>query len=226
MTAVRESGYYGLVSANCGGLLKIFSSPAGKGEGYPAVMDRGYSVRGTTGTVFHSFLLSRANEAKMDENGALEITASFRFGSYLFPGPLVRILLDAVSSVPGGYRLVKSGIDLIRRRKKASFQLTAVPGRVSPWRLKRTITFSPDLVVVRDEITAKEERGDWEIEIDLEERDGSRVIGRPLSGLEDELRRALAARGKAVVEKEFRSTASGMKVAGRCLTPVAPAGGE
>ena len=128
-----------------------------------------------------------------------------------------------MSSVPGGYHLVKSGIDLIRRRKKASFQLTAVPGRISPWRLKRTITFSPDLVVVRDEITSEEGRGDWEIAIDLEERDGSRVVGRPLSGLEDELRRALAARGRAVVEKELRPTASGVKVTGRCLTPGARA---
>jgi len=63
--------------------------------------------------------------------------------------------------MPGGYHLVKSGVDFFRRRKKASFRIDRGPGRISPWRLKRTITFRPDLVLVRDEIKTEEGRGGW-----------------------------------------------------------------
>jgi hypothetical protein len=125
------------------------------------------------------------------------------------------MVLAVVGSLPGGYLLLKKGVDFIRRRKKASLQLTSVAGAASAWQLERTIEFHNDRVLVRDCIRAGKDRAGVAIEIELEKSYDSRVISRPLTSLEADLGRELAERGEARVEKELIFTSAGIEVFGR-----------
>ncbi len=238
LAAVRGEGYYAVVSLFRGGLVKAFASPGSAESGYSCCLDRGYTLRpaagatatatgtatGTAGATLlrpaagatiHSFLFSLGNPVWEPEKATLKIQGSFRRGSYFFPGRLARGVLAAVGALPGGYLLLKKGVDFIRRRKKASLQLTSAAGAVSDWRLERRIDFFEGRIQVRDRIRAGKERGGAAVEIELEETSDSRVTGRPLVPLEADLGRALSERGEASIEKELIFTPAGIEVSGR-----------
>lgn len=226
LAAIRGEGYYAVVSLFRGGLVKAFASPGGGGAGYSTCLDRGYTVRPPAGPAVHSFLLTDGSPAGEWGAGPLEVAAAFRRGSYFFPGRLARGVLAAVGALPGGYRLLKKGVDFIRRRKKASLQLTSVSRAASNWRLEREIEFLDRRILVRDRIRAGQEQSGAAIEIALEESSDSRVTGRPLVSLAADLGRELAERGEARVEKELNFNPTGIEITGQLSTspgPVRPA---
>ncbi len=149
------------------------------------------------------------------EGGTLEIGGAFRRANYFFPGRLARTALSVVGALPGGYLLLKKGVDFIRRRKKASLQLTSAAGAASAWRLERSIEFPAGRILVRDRLVAGEGRSGVTAAIELETAADSLVTARPLGRLEDELSRSLRERGEATVEKELIFTSSGIEVTGK-----------
>ncbi len=240
LAAVRGEGYYAVISLARGGMIKAFASPGSAESGYSSCLDRGYTLRpaaGATaptadrvtgkdtagagllrpaaGAALHSFLISTGIPVWEREGGALEIVASFRRGSYFFPGFFSRALLAVLGALPGGYLILKKGVDFIRRRKKASLQLTSSAGAVSDWRLERRIEFDHDRIQVRDRIISPPGRPAAKLEIELEEAVDSRVTGRPLIELEGETTRKLGERDEIGIEKVLIFTPAGIEVSGR-----------
>jgi hypothetical protein len=198
---VRRPVYYALASGDCGGVLKVYPSPQESPENDLGCHDLGYTITTPSEKELHSYRLSRENEIVNRPEGVLEVTASFRAGSYFFPHLLARSLLQLVSALPGGYLLIKKGIDVVRSRKKASFQLSAVSGDASPWSLNRSIRFGDDSVEVIDEIMPLENDSGVLAAMDLEIREGGRVIRRSSSGREREMGEILRGGNGVRIEK-------------------------
>ncbi len=53
-----------------------------------------------------------------------------------------RVLLRTLSSIPLGYLLIKKGVDCLRRKRNASFQLQAISGEAAGGTVKREIFFA------------------------------------------------------------------------------------
>ncbi len=227
LAAVRGGDYYAVISLSRGGLLKAFPYPRGGRADFPSCLDRGYTLRRSAGATatLHSCLLSPGIPLRESEAGSLEVVASFRRAGYFFPGRLSRAALAVIGSLPYGYLLLKKGVDFVRRRKKASLQLTGPSGAASDWRLERRIEFLPDRIRVGDRVSAGSGRNGAGISIELEEALDSRVTGRPLSSLEDELNLELARRGEVLIEKELIFTPAGIEVAGGLVPPPAQCSG-
>jgi len=169
----------------------------------------------TAGATFHSFLLSTGTPVRESEDGSLEVATSLCRMRYFFPGRFSRLVLSAVGSLPGGYLLLKKGVDFVRRRKKASLQLTAAAGAASDWRLERKLEFTSGRIIMRDRLLAGEGRSGAAVAIELETASDSLVTDRPLAGLEEELSRILRERGEASIEKELIFTPAGIEITGR-----------
>lgn len=198
LVAVKTANYYVVCAGKSGGLAKVFSE-----RGDLSFQDRGYTLTAADQAARSSFRLGPDNSVSWSDKGDMEVTASFREGSYFFPHPLARLLLKVVSRLPGGYLMVKKGIDFIRRRKNASFQLTAVSGRPSSRILKRTIIFQEGSVRILDEISGKEGEGVLRAMIEVEVKTDGLISERPAAGDEDYLSEILSRSAGARVEKEI-----------------------
>lgn len=211
LMALRAPGYYAVCGCKHGGLLKIFSSSREDAAAAPGCNDLGYTIRLESGQKLHSFLLASGSEVEFAADDSLRVTAGFRTASYFFPHLLARLLLKICGLIPGGYLLVKKGSDFIRRRKKASFQLTAVPGKASGWVLKRSVSFGDGSIRVRDEIASDGSRPDA-VEIEVELRKGALVTGRPGSELRKKLLALIRSGKKVAVEKTFTPAPDEVKI--------------
>ena len=198
LAAVKTARYYAVSAGKSGGLVKVF--PEG---GDLSLQDRGYTLALPGRTPLSSFRLGPDNSVSWSDDGRMEVTASFREGSYFFPHPLARLLLEVVSRLPGGYLLVKKGVDFIRRRKNASLQLTAVSGRSSSRTLTRSIIFQDESVKIRDEISGRDEGDTIRAAIEVEIKTDGLISGRPAAGEEARLGEILNGSGGARVEKEI-----------------------
>lgn len=198
LAVVKTGRYYAVIAGKSGGLVKLF--PEG---GDIAVQDRGYTLTTQDQSKLSSFRLSSGNTVSQTGEGRINIDASFREGSYYFPHPLARLLLKIGSQLPGGYLLVKKGVDFIRRRKNASLQLTAVSGRASAWRLKRTIDFQEEGADIRDEIIGEPGQRVKSAAIELEVKTEGLISSLPAEDKQDRLREIINGSGRAKVEKKI-----------------------
>lgn len=198
LAAVKTARYYAVSAGKSGGLVKVFSVG---GDLY--FQDRGYTLTVPCHTTQSSFRLSPDNNISWSDEGRMKVSASFREGSYFFPHPLARLLLKVISRLPGGYLIVKKGIDFIRRRKNASFQLTAVSGRASSRRLDRTITFKDESLQIMDEISGEEGESALRALIEVEVKTNGLISARPVAGDEAGLSEILGGSGGVRVEKEI-----------------------
>jgi hypothetical protein len=198
LSAVKTARYYAVSAGKSGGLVKVF--PEG---GDLSLQDRGYTLTGPDLTPLSSFRLCSENTVSWSDEGRMEVMASFREGSYFFPHPLARLLLKVVSRLPGGYLLVKKGVDFIRRRKNASLQLTAVSGRASSRTLTRTIIFQEESVKILDEISGRDEGDTIRAAIEVEIKTDGLISARPAAGESARLGEILNGSGGAKVEKEI-----------------------
>jgi len=198
LLAVKTARYYAVSAGKSGGLVKVF--PEG---GDLSLQDRGYTLTRPVHTPMSSFRLSSANTVSWSDEGRLEIAASFREGSYFFPHPLARLLLKVVSRLPGGYLLVKKGVDFFRRRKNASLQLTAVSGQASSRNLKRTIIFQDESVEVLDELSGRDGADNLRASLEVEIKTDGLISSRPAAGDELRLSDILNGSGGARVEKKI-----------------------
>ncbi len=210
LLAVKEKDYYAVAGCRNGGLLKVFPV-AGEGG---SCLDSGYTVSTPDGKKLRSSSRAGDNEIGPRPDGGVEVKARFRPAGYFFPHPLARLLLKLISAVPGGYRVVKKGIDRVRRKKQASFQLAAVSGEPSRWTLQRTIAFREGEVSIVDRIDPGGSPVS-PVEIDLEVREKGLIVSRPLAGRKEELRECLASGNRVVVEKVIKTTDSGIEVSFR-----------
>ncbi len=211
LLAVGEKDYYAVAGCRNGGLLKVFPV-AGEGRAAEiACLDSGYTVSTPDGRKLRSSSRAGDNEIGPRPDGGVEVKARFRPTGYFFPHPLARLLLKLVSAVPGGYLIVKRGIDRVRRKKQASLQLAAVPGGPSRWSLQRTIAFREGEVSVEDRIDPGGSRVS-PVEIDLEIREKGLTANRPLSNREEELKDRLSSDGRVVVEKVIKPKEGGIEV--------------
>jgi len=198
LAVVKTARYYAVSAGKSGGLVKVFPN-----VGDISFQDRGYTLALPGRTPLSSFRLGPDNSVSWSDDGRMEVTASFREGSYFFPHPLARLLLKIVSCLPGGYLLVKKGVDFIRRRKNASLQLTAVSGRSSSWTLTRSIIFQDELVKIRDEISGRDEGNTIRAAIEVEIKTDDLISAHPVVGEETRLGEILNGSGGARVEKEI-----------------------
>lgn len=179
LLAVKTENYYAVASGPAGGLLKVYSLLSPGREENRLFRDLGYTVLPGSGTALRSFLISRENRTQWDGNSRLRVTAAFRQASYFFPKAPARFLLRLVSALPGGYLLIKKAVDLIRRRKGASLQLTSVAGSSAGPTLNRTIVFREDSIRVEDEIEGFSPSGDSRIAARLDKSAGGLTIWKP-----------------------------------------------
>ncbi len=212
--AVRTETYYALVSGARGGLLKLYPYPQSNPDNDLGYHDQGYTIVTSLGENMHSCRLALDNRVDNRPDGGLEVTASFRSGVYFFPHPSARFLLRLISAVPGGYLLIKKGVDFIRRRKQSSLQLSAVSGEASPWILKRLLRFEKDTVVIRDEIMTGEDDASRRVNEDFEIRAGAHVITRPSPAFGKDILSRLGGSGPAVIKKTVRPGSGGIDFAG------------
>ncbi len=198
LAAVKTARYYAVSAGKSGGLVKVFSE-----GGDLSFQDRGYTLTAQDQKSRSSFRLGPDNTVSWSDEGEMKVTASFREGSYYFPHPLARFLLKSISSLPGGYLIVKKGIDFIRRRKNASFQLTAVSGRASSRRLNRTITFKDESIEIVDEISGEVGEGSLKAMIEVEVKTNGLISTRPAVGDEARLSEILSGSGGVKIEKKI-----------------------
>jgi hypothetical protein len=198
LAAVKTSRYYAVSAGKSGGLVKVF--PEG---GDLSFQDRGYNLTAQDQKSRSSFRLGPDNTVSWSDEGEMKVSASFREGSYFFPHPLARLLLKIVSRLPGGYLIVKKGIDLIRRRKNASFQLSAVSGRASSRRLDRMISFKDESIQILDEISGEEGESSLRALIEVEVKTNGLISARPGEGDEDRLSEILSGSEGVKIEKEI-----------------------
>jgi len=208
LAAVKTSRYYAVSAGKSGGLVKVF--PEG---GDLSLQDRGYTLALPGRTPLSSFRLGPDNTVSWSDEGEIKVSASFREGSYFFPHPLARLLLKVVSRLPGGYLIVKKGIDFIRRRKNASLQLTAVSGRASSRTLTRSIIFQEESVKILDEISGRDEGDTIRAAIEVEIKTDGWISDRPASNEENRLGDILNGSGGAKVEKEITPRSDRMDIA-------------
>ena len=198
LAAVKTARYYAVSAGKSGGLVKVF--PKG---GNLSFQDRGYTLRVPDQGSRSSFRFGPDNTVSWSDEGQMKVNASFRGSSYFFPHPLARLVLKIVSRLPGGYLIVKKGIDFIRQRKNASFQLTAVSGRASSRMLKRVIIFQEESVRILDEISGEAEDGSLRAMIEVEVKTNGLISAHPVSGDAGRLSEILRESGEARIEKEI-----------------------
>ena len=179
LLSVKTESYYAVAAGHSGGLVKVYPLFPSALSGTGSCRDAGYSFDLAGGSTVASFRLARDNPVKWDGAARLEVRARFRPGNYFFPGSAARFLLQLLSSIPGGYLLVKKAVDHVRRRKNASLQLQAVSGQTAVAGLKREIFFEKESIRIIDSVTDLPETGKASLTIELEKQAGGLADWRP-----------------------------------------------
>lgn len=150
IVALRRRGYYAVSAPIVGGLVKIYA------DGGDLWIDRGFRVELPDSSALISW--ARGGSTPVDDiepSSSVRSVSRLRPASYYYPGRTVRFILALVSSLPGGFLLIKRGLDFFRRRKGASLQLSTVSGADSGWVLAREASFQADRVIIRDSLEGK-----------------------------------------------------------------------
>ncbi|HOO77101.1 MAG TPA: hypothetical protein PLI51_07800 [bacterium] len=146
LVAARTGAYYALCSARAGGTVKIYPDALPETQLWK---DAGYRLT-AGGRTLATGGWSPAGRLEVLSETAFRVRAGFREVSYFFPGRWLRMMVSLISAVPGGYLLIKKGMDLVRKRKSASLQLSRVSGARSRGGLTRKVEFTPQSVRIGD----------------------------------------------------------------------------
>lgn len=207
LLARRTRFYYLVISVLNGGGLKLFPSSSRD----TTVSDWGYALGDGEKRWWRSSASIEPEDLEFGD-GTLKINGRFARISYFFPGRLPRLLLGLAGLLPGAWALVKWATDKFRTRKRASLQLSSVSSSGWKGEVRRRMRFFEDRVELYDVIEPARSSPVSFLRVEVEERRGGVVVGRPLSGLEEELLRRVSGSGPVEVKKAYAAGPAGLKV--------------
>lgn len=181
LVSVKAPSYFAVASGDCGGLIRFYACPPA-GSPLSSGLDQGVAAAPRGGPPLFSSLYSTENRVECGEDGSLRVSASLKPGKYFFPGRTARFAVSLLSSLPGGYLLIKKGMDFVRSRKKATFQISAVSGEGSGWRIRREVAWGEDRIVIEDAVAPPPGAAAAEIALDFDLRRDGLVVSRPFAG--------------------------------------------